>query len=201
MQRYLLSMLLLMLCSSVFCTKRIITASGFTFTPESITITFGDSVDFQLTSIHSAIEVSFSTWNINGNTPLPGFATPLGGGLVLPAQLPVGTHYFVCQNHYPLGMKGTIIVQSPTGIAENPLKSGFTIFPNPSMGKFVLDITNMPMEKNTALEICNINGITIYRTTLTLPKNELDLSNQPKGIYFLKIFYGETILTKRIIIK
>src|SRR2546426_323217 len=87
------------------------TNSQFTFTPSALTIASGDSVQFVLGSIHNAVEVSQATWNANGTTALAGgFSVPFGGGLVLPAQLPLGIHYYVCTNHASMGMKGTITV-------------------------------------------------------------------------------------------
>jgi hypothetical protein len=52
--------------------------------------------------------------------------------MVLPAQLTVGTHYFVCDPHASMGMKGTIIVKSASGIDEHQFTPPVTIFPNPA---------------------------------------------------------------------
>jgi len=85
--------------------------SDLVFSPASLTITLGDSVTFALASIHDAVEVSQADWNNNVNNPLAGgFAVAFGGGIVLPANLPVGTHYYICQAHISFGMKGTITV-------------------------------------------------------------------------------------------
>jgi large repetitive protein len=87
--------------------------SGNSFVPFSVTITVGDAVNFVLSSNHDAREVSQATWNSNGSTPLSGgFQTAFGGGLVSAAQLPIGTHYYVCTPHVSFGMKGIIVVQS-----------------------------------------------------------------------------------------
>jgi len=104
--------------------------SGFTFSPASVTINIGDSVNFALTSIHTVVEVSQATWNANGTTPLSnGFSKGSGGGMVLPAELTLGTHYYVCGNHASLGMKGVIIVQDPAtqytvSVSANPSSGG-----------------------------------------------------------------------------
>ena len=50
----------------------IVTYSGFTFSPSTITINLGDTVNFQLSSIHSALEVSQATYNADENTALKG---------------------------------------------------------------------------------------------------------------------------------
>ena len=100
---------------SGYSTVWIINNSGTNFVPASITINIGDSVNFIIANAHDAAEVSQSTWNANGNTLLPGgFKTPFGGGMVLPAQLGAGVHYYVCEPHAANGMKGTITVQNCT---------------------------------------------------------------------------------------
>lgn len=116
--KILLSLLLMSTSLTGFCTVWTVNNSGLTFTPATITINAGDTVHFVLSTSHNAREVSQATWNANDTTALAGgFQAPFGGGLVLPAQLGVGTHYFVCTPHASFGMKGTIIVQngfSPT---------------------------------------------------------------------------------------
>lgn len=110
-----LSLLLLSAGLTGFSTTVIVTNQSNSFSPNSVTITLGDSVKFLIASAHDAREVSLTTWSTNGNTALSGgFQTPFGGGLVLPAQLTVGTHYFVCTPHASMGMKGVITVQACT---------------------------------------------------------------------------------------
>jgi len=97
--------------SGVSATKHTIVSSGFTFSPSSLSITLGDTVEFDLTSIHNAVEVSEATWNINGSTPLAGgFALGSGGGIVVLTT--EGVHWYVCQPHSGSGMKGTITVSA-----------------------------------------------------------------------------------------
>ena len=116
----LLALLLITLSTSAFCTIWTINTSGFTYTPATTNILFGDTVVFSIGGSHDAREVSLTTWTANGNTALPGgFQTAFGGGMVLPAQLAVGTHYFVCTPHAAAGMKGIINV-SPCPTPTQP---------------------------------------------------------------------------------
>lgn len=95
-----------------FATKHTVTFSGLTFSPALLTITEGDTVVFVLSGIHDALQVSQSTWNANGTTPLGGgFSVPFGGGEVVPVG--TGTKYYVCTNHAFSGMKGRIVVDPP----------------------------------------------------------------------------------------
>ncbi|OFX35871.1 MAG: hypothetical protein A2X08_01245 [Bacteroidetes bacterium GWA2_32_17] len=178
------------ICSGVaFGNKFTIINSGFTFSPDSVSINFGDTVVFQLGATHNAVEVSQSTWNTNGTTALPGgFSTPFTGGQV--TTLSIGTHYYVCTNHAFMGMKGRIIVTSNLEINNNFVKNNIIYaFPNPTTGKIKLKSEIELTNSNNVLTIYNIvgekiNNIKDIHTALT---NEFDFSSFPKGLYFLEI--------------
>lgn len=203
MKKILLSLLLFSICITSFCKTWTIINAGTTFSPASVTITLGDSVNFSLGSIHNAVEVSQATWNANGTTPLPGFSTPFSGGLVLPAQLTVGTHYYVCTNHASSGMKGIIIVQNSSGIKENSSKINLSIYPNPSNGKFQLEINSLQSTKDYNLEVYDVlgNKIRVVSKLAQQISNKIDFSDFPKGIYFIRLYDGAEICDKKIIIQ
>ncbi len=116
-------------------TTHTIMNSGFTFSPTTLTVGEGDTIVFSLASIHTAREVSQSTWNVNGTTPVGGgFDLPDGGGTVVITG--VGVHYYVCVPHASIGMKGTITVNPVTDVrpVEDPLPARFLLeqnYPNP----------------------------------------------------------------------
>lgn len=86
----------------------VVSTSGLAFSPSVITIYKGDTVQFQISSIHNAVEVSKAVYNANGITSNGGFSTPFGGGKV--AFKTSGTFYYVCTNHVSSGMKGIVNV-------------------------------------------------------------------------------------------
>jgi plastocyanin len=182
--------------------------SGFTFSPDNVTINLGDTVNFQLASIHNAVEVSEATWNSNGNTPLPGFSTPFGGGQV--TGLTAGVHFYVCAPHASGGMKGKITVNGPSGINDFAAASEkINIYPNPTNGKFTLQIIGSDgyagslsgNDQQTTLEIFNILGEKIADMSgfISQASNEIDLSSVPDGIYFIRINDRKKIYTERLI--
>lgn len=200
--RILFSLLMLSFSWTSFATNWTITNAGMTFSPATITINQGDIVSFNLAIAHNAVEVSQSTWNANGNTPLSGgFSTPFGGGQVLSDKLTVGTHYYVCTPHASMGMKGTIIVQTATGVDENQEKVDISVFPNPSNGQFQVNINDLSLLKNADLAIYNVVGEKVYQTVITESNPTIVLNHPVKGIYLLKIGNGEAILTKKIIVQ
>jgi plastocyanin len=127
-----------MTAGALYATQHTITNSGYTFTPDYIEINPGDTVNFNLGSIHNAIEVSEATWNANGNTSDGGFSLPLGGGTI--TLNTIGMHYYVCGPHASLGMKGRINVVSPNDLlsAINDIEK-VTVFPNPASDFFTLE--------------------------------------------------------------
>ena len=189
--------------------------SGFTFSPNNLTITQGDTVNFVLASIHDAIEVSQATWNANGTTSNGGFQVPFGGGMV--ASLAPGTHYYVCTNHVLAGMKGTITVNPVTSvqIIENSTPSSFKLnqnFPNPFNPVTSISFS-IPRSSFITLKVFNLLGEEIQ----TLIEGEVapgsyktvwNGSQQSSGMYFyqLKIFNspgsGEQLFveTKRLLL-
>lgn len=187
-----------LLSGFAFSTKVTITNSGFTFSPDTVTITVGDSVNFSVASIHVPVEVSQATWTANGNTALAGgFSTPAGGGLVLPAKLTVGTHWYVCSPHAFMGMKGVIIVKNVTGIKENQLQSNFSIFPNPACG-VVSVVSGTGHQYN--LSVYNCIGEKVYEKVVNNERSNIDLGELTNGIYFLSMNSKEGTEVKKIII-
>ncbi len=152
MKNIYLSILLLFsifISAPVFSSTTTITATGLSFVPTPITIVSGDTVNFSIGGSHNVVEVSFSTWSVNGNTPLVGgFNLPFGGGILTSATgLSVGTHYYVCSPHASSGMKGIINVGaagpspylfSTVGVAVCENFDGFTaagFSPSPIAGQ------------------------------------------------------------------
>jgi len=59
----------------------------------------------------------------------------------------------------------------------------FSIFPNPSEGKFFLSLNNFTQD--LPFEITDINGAIVFSGILTKKESEIDLSELSKGIYFV----------------
>jgi plastocyanin len=192
------------LCSVIaLSNKVIVTNLGFTFSPDSISIHTTDTVVFQLSTIHSVVEVSEGTWTANGNTPLPGFSLPVGGGEL--TGLTTGTHYYVCGIHYAMGMKGRIFVTSGLGIAPPETGSGkISLYPNPTSGKFSFSYQeSSTVPGMVTADIYNLLGVKIFSQAGLEPQTsyEMDLTSFPNGIYFLRIGDGLKSNTVRIVKK
>ena len=81
------------------------------FSPADITIAVGDSVLFEMSSTHNAVEVSKETYDAKGSAALEG-GFNVGFGETQEVQFnEAGIHYFVCTPHAGGGMIGTITVE------------------------------------------------------------------------------------------
>ncbi|MBN2609980.1 MAG: T9SS type A sorting domain-containing protein [Bacteroidales bacterium] len=132
-----------------------IKAEGFNFSPSSISVNAGDTVFFNSGSFHPLLQVDQETWNSNGSGALDGgFDFPDGLGKVVFDV--AGTYYFIFPSHISSGMKGTITVNSITGIQENETKFGQVIlYPNP-FNEYIN--INFRSDKSGSISIMLIDG-------------------------------------------
>jgi len=79
----------------------------------------------------------------------------------------------------------------------NPL---FRIYPNPTTGNFILELTGEVQYGKIAVEIYGTWGEKVLSTTLNGErKQELSLSDKPTGVYFIRVVTGEKTETLKII--
>jgi plastocyanin len=197
MKKITLVLLLMAMSAAVFCANHVIVSSGFTFSPSTITINSGDSVSFQLANIHNAVEVSQATWNANGTTPLSGgFSVAFGGGTVVPSSLPVGTHYYVCQAHASMGMKGTITVTSASGINEvSSPKISVSLYPVPVSADAIVRINTPTDLKGGAFVIYDALGREVNR--MAIPDDlqfDIHCGQLSNGMYLYQILNSSAVL-------
>lgn len=176
-----------------FSATHTITNSGFTFSPSSITINVGDTVNFNLASMHTAREVDQATWNADGTTSNGGFDLPFGGGTVVLTQ--AGVHYFVCVPHASLGMKGSITVNTANDVktAGKALPDNFMLmqnYPDPFNPSTTIRY-NLPNRSIVRMVITNTLGQQV--AVLENGEQEGGLhevqwhANVASGIYFYRI--------------
>ncbi|MEW6469940.1 MAG: T9SS type A sorting domain-containing protein [Bacteroidota bacterium] len=94
--------------------------------------------------------------------------------------------------------------QAITGQGEHSLSEMFTVIPNPSTGKFNLKMAEFENLRTAKLEIYNLVGEKIYSAnfqTVSSSNFQIDLSTQPKGIYFLRVSTLEGVITRKIVLE
>ena len=86
-------------------------------------------------------------------------------------------------------------------ISENSFSIFTKIYPNPSSVKIQIIIDDLKFIKNSSIETFNMQGVIIYQSEIINSKFDIDLINQTKGFYFVKISAGEKIFTRKILIE
>ncbi|TVR41612.1 MAG: T9SS C-terminal target domain-containing protein [Bacteroidia bacterium] len=84
-------------------------------------------------------------------------------------------------------------------ITDAPV-AGFNIFPNPTTGKITLELQEYSAASEVKIEIVGMMGERIYSAIKpAMRQYELDLSGQPRGIYFIRVSFGSYTEAKRVI--
>lgn len=104
-------------------------------------------------------------------------------------------HLFVAKDgNYQVGTWYGYNISGLTSISDQAAKQEFSIYPNPSSGKFIIN------GNANAIEVYSLSGDQIISET-NLPQqasNEIDLSKYAKGTYLLRVYTGGTIHTEKI---
>jgi hypothetical protein len=74
---------------------------------------------------------------------------------------------------------------------HKPLYPNLIIYPNPATNSIILDLTTLPVTKNSQLNIINALGQTVYQSTVNTQRFSVDVSSLNPGVYFLSINDGE----------
>jgi plastocyanin len=165
------SALLLLLGVNIAGKTYTVGVNGYQFSPSTLTINTGDTVNFSIGSLHNAVEVSEATYIANDTTGNGGFRLPKGGGQVVLNK--AGTYYYVCQPHVSMfGMKGIITVVDNTGTGIDNMNSNraqlsFKISPNPAKEYFSIDLS-LPSTELITLRLFDITGKLVLQDP---PKN------------------------------
>ena len=85
-------------------------------------------------------------------------------------------------------------------VNQTQLESGINVYPNPNSGSFIVETGDL--NGNAKIEIYDMTGKLVRLLKGNSgAKTEFDLSQEPKGIYIVKISDGEKVNTKKILIE
>ncbi|MEO8088408.1 MAG: T9SS type A sorting domain-containing protein, partial [Bacteroidota bacterium] len=76
----------------------------------------------------------------------------------------------------------------------------FSLYPNPATGKFNLQIQSANKEEKNISILNSIGQEIFHKEKFTDQSTAIDLTSNPKGIYFVKITDGEKTITKKIVL-
>ena len=104
----------------------------------------------------------------------------------------------------PVSADIEVLVENTTGIGENELNIGVSVFPNPNNGTFTVKLSSDKNE-TVRLTIRNIVGETVYSEKDLTVNGEfvkvIDLSTYAEGIYFLMLENNNKVLTEKIVVQ
>ncbi len=103
--------------------------------------------------------------------------------------------YLTIQDTATISADTTIEVVMQNEEAVNSLLNNVVIYPNPNNGIFTISLPD-----NATVVITDIAGSIIYKS-LIINSLQIDISNQPAGIYFIKITSENSNIIKKIIKK
>ncbi len=90
----------------------------------------------------------------------------------------------------------------PTGIPDLKAdNSNFSVYPNPTTGKFRVKIASEIFKPNSKIEMFSVEGSAVFKQFLKENDNDIDPGKLTPGLYLLKITSGEKSFSKSIIIQ
>lgn len=96
-----------------------------------------------------------------------------------------------------------VMCTSPTDLAQYDLNSGVKLYPNPSTGNVTAELS-LEYTSNVKVEVFNTLGQTVEQMHWDNVSNgtyHIDLSNQPNGMYFVKLISDHATITKKVMIE
>jgi plastocyanin len=113
----------------------------------------------------------------------------------------VGNYTYDCHPASPHGETASIVVTSTTGVKES-VEPGFhfNVFPNPSKGKFQIEIDETFLTQTSSIEVHNLQGELVFQTPMTQSRSYHVIDAASKGVYLVSLHIGSVILTRKLII-
>jgi hypothetical protein len=116
----------------------------------------------------------------------------------------VGNSYFKARIVPCLAGKVSLNKQLPSeNLLEKVARSGdeyhnfnSKIYPNPNNGHFSITIES---DETTLIEVYDLMGKQIFSENTNEVKRKIDITNQPKGIYLVKVTVGNEVFTEKVI--
>lgn len=97
----------------------------------------------------------------------------------------------------------TACVSAIGSVNSNNLDDNISISPNPTSGVFTIQSSDpsTPL-REASIEITNVLGEKVHKSSVISNRSAVvDISNQPSGIYFVKIRSGDTVYTEKVVVQ
>ena len=174
-----------------------------------VTITVYPLPSVSLNGLDSSYCTTHPAVTLNGSPTGGTFSGPgISGNQFNPSNAGVGTHTitytYTDGNNCTNSSSESVVIDVCDRINEVSFIKEVSLFPNPSTGKFILELFQTE-QKDLTINIINILGQEVFSKTLKHFKGnfkqEVDLSEYKRGVYLLKIQSGKNVMNKKIIIE
>ncbi len=160
--------------------------------PQSVNATVGDNVSFNV----AADNVDTYQWQKDGSD-ISGATNNTYS--ISNVQTTDAGNYTVDLTGVCGTVSSDIAVLAVSVSIEDLSNYGINIYPNPSNGMFYIELAKSISKANVS--ILDMTGKLIYTNKLNSNLNEIDLSSQAKGIYFIKFNISDETLISKLILK
>ncbi len=180
------------------------------FVTDSLGCVGGDSIMFSINTISTVIASAAMDTVCLADNDVTLTGTPAGGawagpgvtGNLFAPSTGVGTYSLVYSYTDSVGCSSadsvSVFVDVCTEIGTNTSATRFTLFPNPSTGIINL---NLNVDGST-VEVFNVLGNKVsgqkYNNSGLV---QVDLSNQPQGVYFVQVTAGTSKMVQKVILQ
>ncbi|MBS0009843.1 MAG: T9SS type A sorting domain-containing protein, partial [Bacteroidales bacterium] len=114
------------------------------------------------------------------------------------SYLPAGTDVWLKVKAYSVDktlVDSTVVrLVSTTGIEDSGRDKRVRVYPNPNTGYFTLAGEGM-----RKIEIFDCHGRMVFDSVINDPVYHIDISSEPRGVYLIKIFLPENVISRKII--
>jgi len=182
------SALFVILFFNAGATIHVVQVSSNQFTPNSTNVNVGDTVRFTwISGNHTTTSVNIPNGAATWDSPMTSSVQQFDYKVTV-----AGTYGYKCTPHALSGMVGTFTASTVTGIQNiSDAAISTSIFPNPFTYELFIEQGNEQPEY-TQISISDILGkqirtIDIESLSIISEKRRIDVSELPKGIYFVTL--------------
>lgn len=188
------------LSNGLFAMTHVITVANFSFSPNALSVTVGDTIVFQHSGgNHTTTSVSVPSGAATWDAPIDANNTTF-----IYVVNTAGAYGYVCTPHAP-NMSGGFIASAPVSVANvNTSELEFSAGVNSDRQAFVR-IDN-PLNADVQIQIMDITGksvANVYNGPLGSGETVLkaDMSAFNNGIYFVRMERAGKVFTKKVLLR